>query len=73
MNSIQKTLLIIGLFSAIISLAIGFDSGSWVYYTSEHDLIWEAGTKYHVHWKTFIPFLVTIASAMGFSLFKDKK
>jgi hypothetical protein len=59
-------------------LAIGFDSGSWVYYISEHEYIWEGGsiageTKYHVHWETFIPFLVTIASAMGFFLFKDKK
>ncbi|SVB34087.1 uncharacterized protein METZ01_LOCUS186941 [marine metagenome] len=28
--------------------------------------------EWAINWKSFIPFLITLASAMGFFLFKDK-
>jgi hypothetical protein len=73
MNNIQKTLLIIGTISFIILLMISIASGKFIMF--QYNVFPLSPNPYYewaINWKSFIPFLITLASAMGFFLFKDK-
>ena len=70
MNNIQKISLIVGVLSTLTFLFVCISTGDCIF-----EAVWSAGEiSYYdeIAMHSFIPFLITIASLLGFFLFKDK-